>query len=290
MDDVQRYALYRWGLDKTGDSVKAANTVAEALFDYSHLTPFEKSYMKRLFPFYTFMKNNFVFQMKNIFKNPAQYAKLGRAYKYASEDLAGYSLEDLPDYATENMWIPLPWTVDKNDKDAVAFLKATLPASDFTELVENPFKKGVTSITAPIKLLIEFGAGKDLFTGQPLEAFPGQKSAMPEGTGVLSGLRDRRGNLTISQSPLFIKIMNDLGLRAPINIASAGLDIVDTLAGYQGGLENVGDFLQRAGVAGVSEMDRLKLSRLYQDLEKLRELKKFYEQETGNQLPVLPRG
>jgi hypothetical protein len=37
-------------------------------------------------------------------------------------------------------------------------------------------------------------------------------------------------------------------------------------------------------------MDRLKLSKLYQDLEKLRELKKFYEQETGNQLPVLPRG
>ena len=290
MDDVQRYALYRWSLDKTGDGVKAANTVAEALFDYSHLTPFEKSYMKRLFPFYTFMKNNFVFQMKNIFRNPAQYAKLGRAYKYASEDLAGYSLDDLPDYATENMWIPLPWTVDKNDKDAVAFLKATLPASDFTELVENPFKKGVTSITAPIKLLIEFGAGKDLFTGQPLEAFPGQKSAMPEGTGVLSGIRDRRGNLTISQSPIFIKIMNDLGLRAPINIASAGLDIVDTLAGYQGGVENVGDFLQRAGIAGVSEMDRLKLSKLYQDLEKLRELKKFYEQETGNQLPVLPRG
>ena len=290
MDDVQRYALYRWGLDKTGDTVKAANTVAEALFDYSHLTPFEKSYMKRLFPFYTFMKNNFVFQMKNIFKNPAQYAKLGRAYKYASEDLAGYSLEDLPDYATENMWIPLPWTVDKNDKDAIVFLKATLPASDFTELVENPFKKGVTSLTAPIKLLIEFGAGKDLFTGQPLEAFPGQTSAMPEGTGVLSGLRDRRGNFTISQSPLFIKIMNDLGLRAPINIASAGLDIVDTLAGFQGAPENIGDFLQRAGVAGVSEMDRLKLSRLYQDLEKLRELKKFYEQETGNQLPVLPRG
>ena len=289
-DDIQRYALYRWSLDKTGDSVKAANTVAEALFDYSHLTPFEKSYMKRLFPFYTFMKNNFVFQMKNIFKNPAQYAKLGRAYKYAVEDLGGYSIDDMPDYATENMWLPLPWTVDKNDKDAVAFLKATLPASDFTELVENPFKKGVTSLTAPIKLMIEFGAGKDLFTGQPLEAFPGQKSAMPEGTGVLSGLRDRRGNLTISQSPLFIKIMNDLGLRAPINIASAGLDVVDTLAGYQGTPENLGDFLQRAGIAGVSEMDRLKLSKLYQDLEKLRELKKFYEQETGNQLPVLPRG
>ena len=280
MDDVQRYALYRWSLDTTGDMTKAANTVAEALFDYSHLTPFEKNTMK----------NNFVFQAKNIFKNPRQYARLGRAYKYALEDLGGYTAEDLPDYASENMWLPIPMTVDKNDKEAIAFLKANLPLSDFTELVENPFKKGVVSITAPVKLLIEFGAGRDLFTGAPLESFPGQTNAMEEGTGVLSGLRDRRGNFIITQSPLFQKILNDLGLRAPINFASTGLDLVDTLTGYQGGVENFGDFLQRMGLAGVQETERLKLSALYQDLEKLRELKQFYEQETGNQLPVLPRG
>jgi hypothetical protein len=290
MDDVQRYALYRWGLDKTGDAGKAARTVSEALFDYSHLTPFEKNYMKRIFPFYTFMKNNFIFQAKNIFANPKQYARVGRAYRYAVEDLGGYNLDDLPDYAVENMWIPIPMTLTKNDKDAVAFLKANLPLSDFTELIENPFKKGVISVTAPVKLLIEFGAGRDLFTGAPLEQFPGEKNALEEGTGVLSGLRDRRGNLTISQSPLFQKILNDIGLRTPINVASAGLDIVDTLAGYQGPKENLGDFLQRAGLAGVQEVENLELTELYQDLERLRELKKFYEQETGNQLPILPRG
>ena len=132
---------------------------------------------------------------------------LGRAYKYALEDLGGYTPEDLPDYASENMWLPIPMTIDKNDKEAIAFLKANLPLSDFTELVENPFKKGVVSITAPVKLLIEFGAGRDLFTGAPLESFPGQTNAMEEGTGVLSGLRDRRGNFTISQSPLFQKYL-----------------------------------------------------------------------------------
>ena len=290
MDDVQRYALYRWGLDNTGDAAKAARTVSEALFDYSHLTPFEKDYMKRIFPFYTFMKNNFIFQAKNIFANPKQYARVGRAYKYAVEDLSGYSLEDLPDYATENMWIPIPMTITKNDKDAIAFLKANLPVSDFTELVENPFKKGVISLTAPVKLLIEFGAGRDLFTGAPLSDFPGQTNAMEAGTGVLSGLRDRRGNLTITQSPLFQKILNDIGLRTPVNIASAGLDLVDTLAGYQGSQEGLGDFLARAGVVGIQEVENIELTQLYQDLEKLRELKKFYEQETGNQLPVLPRG
>ena len=290
MDDFQRYMLYRWALDKTGDSIKASRTVAESLFDYHHLTNFEKDYMKRLFPFYTFMKNNFVFQAKNIFNNPKAYARTGRTYKYGLENLAGYGPNDLPDYATENMWIPIPISVNKNDKEAVAFLKANLPLADFTELVENPFKKGVISLTAPAKLLIEFGVGRDLFTGQPLSAFPGQTNAMEAGTGVLSGLRDRRGNLTITQSPIAQKILNDIGLRTPINVASAGLDVLDTLTGYQGAPEGFGDFLQRAGIAGVQDVDNLELTQLYQDLEKLRELKKYYEQETGNQLPVLPRG
>jgi hypothetical protein len=288
MDDVQRYMLYRWSLDSTGDATQAARKVSEALFDYSHLTPFEKDYMKRVFPFYTFMKNNFIFQAKNIFANPKAYARTGRAYKYAIEDLAGYSPEDLPDYTTENMWLPIPMTVNKNDKEAIAFLKTNLPLSDFTELVENPFKKGVISLTAPVKLLIEFGAGRDLFTGAPLTQFPGQKNAMEPGTGVFSALRDSRGNFTVTQSPIAQKIMNDIGLRTPLNVVGVGVDILDTIAGYQGTPEGLGDFMVRASIVGIQERDNIELTTLYQDLEKLRELKKFYEQETGNQLPVLP--
>lgn len=289
MDDTQRYMLYRWKLDKTGDFQTAVDTVAESLFDYSRLTSFEKDVMKRIVPFYTFMKNNFVFQAKNIFRNPQQYAKAGRAYKYYLEDIAGFGTDDLPDYVTENMWLPIPVMITKNDKEGIAFLKANLPISDFTELVENPFKKGVISITAPMKLAIELGVGRDLFTGEPLEAFPGETSRMEPGTGILSGIRDERGTLALAKTPLMQKVMADIGLRTPLNVGSAALDFADSLLGYQGAPDGIGDFLQRAGVAGVQEVEKIELTRLYQDLERLRELKKYYEQETGNQLPVLPR-
>jgi hypothetical protein len=282
--------LWRWSFDKTGDAVKASKTVSQALFDYAALTSFEKDVMKRLFPFYSFMKNNFIFQAKNIFANPAQYAKVGRAYNYYLEDIAGYSVEDLPDYATDNMWLPIPMMITKNDKQGISFLKANLPIADFTELVESPFSKGVTSLTVPVKLAIELGAGRDLFTGAPLESFAGQTNVMQQGEGVLSGLRDQKGTLAIAQTPLMQKVLNDLGLRTPFNIASVGLDVADTLLGYQGAQEGLGDFLQRAGIAGVQEISNVEMTNLYQDLEKLRELKKYYEQETGNQLPVLPRG
>lgn len=290
MDDVQRYMLYRWSLDKTGDAAQAARTVTESLFDYTHLTGFEKDIMKRVFPFYTFMKNNFIFQAKNIIRNPKLYARTGRAYKYYLEDIAGYSPENLPDYATENMWLPIPIQVKKSDKKAIAFLKANLPLSDFMEIVENPFKKGVVSIAAPIKLPIELGLGRDLFTGRKISAFPGERNALAKGTGVFSFLRDERGNLAITQMPIVQKIAAEIGLRTPLNFGSAGLDILDTLLGYQGPQEGLADLASRMGLTGVQDMDRLKLTELYQDLEKLREIKKYYEQETGYQLPLLPRG
>jgi hypothetical protein len=289
MDDFQRYMLYRWALDKTGDSVKAARTVTESLFDYSALTGFEKDVMKRIFPFYTFMKNNFIFQAKNILRNPQQYARVGRAYNYYLEDIAGYGPDDLPDYATENMWIPLPMMITKNDKEGIAFLKANLPLSDFIELVENPFKKGAISLTVPLKLPIELGIGRDLFTGAPITEFPGQTNVMEPGAGVLAGIRNERGQVSIGQTPLMQKIMNDLGFRTPLNFATVGVDLVDTLTGYQGPQSGLVDFLERTGVAGAQDLERLEITALYQDLEHLRELKKYYEQETSNQLPILPR-
>jgi hypothetical protein len=290
MDDTQRYILYRWALDKTGDANKAAKIVTDSLFDYSALTTFEKDVMKRLFPFYTFMKNNFIFHAKNILANPKMYARTGRAYKYYLEDIAGYTIEDLPDYAAESMWLPIPMMITKNDEEGIAFLKANLPVTDFMELVQNPFEKGVQSVTVPIKLAIEVGAGRDMFTGQPITKFPGQTNVMEEGTGVLSNLRNRRGQLTIFQTPLAQKIANDIGLRTPLNFGTAALDIVDTLTEYQGPQSGLADIMERAGVASVSEIKRMKITQLYQDLEQLRNLKRLYEQETGNQLPVLPRG
>jgi hypothetical protein len=144
-------------------------------------------------------------------------------------------------------------------------------------------------LSAPLKLPIELGVGRDLFTGAPITAFPGERNRLAEKTGVLGFLRDERGNLVVSQMPLVQKIMNDIGLRTPLNFGSVGLDVIDTLAGYQGAPEGLADLGQRLGLVGVQEMEKLELTALYQDLERLRELKKYYEQETGNQLPLLPR-
>lgn len=303
MDDFQRYALYQWAYDtemaKIGNTVSknqadvmarsmASQKVRNSLFDYTNLTTTEREYMKRLFPFYTFMKNNLVFQMKNIVDNPVKYANLGRAYNYAVEDLGGMSMEDMPDYMRDNMWLPLPFKVNKNDKQAIAFLKLNLPIADFTEFVENPLKKGATSITAPIKLFWELGTGIDSFTGAKIRNFPGEENRMTAEQGVLAGIRDSKGNLSFAGDPVLQKIGNDIGFRVPKNYASIILDAMDTARGYQGMGEFGLDTAARLGLVGVQTQDNLELTQLYQDLEQLRYLQKLYEQETGQKLPTLP--
>lgn len=298
-DDFQRYALYRWQYDKTYKSAlkeglnkveagikasgEATEKVAEALFDYSHLTSFEQEYMKRLFPFYTFFKNNLIFQTKNILKRPGQYARVGRAYKGYVESVAGMEVDDMPDYMAENMWLPIPIRVKRNDKDAIAFLKTNLPMSDYLQFVENPFREGANFVTTPIKLFFELGTGREVFTGRQLD----RPIERPQ-TGVLPQIRDRAGSLTLPNSVLQ-KIAGDFGLRVPMNYLSVILDIADTATGAQSFEEGVGDFMQRMGLVGIQTEENLRLTELYQQLEKLRGRRSLYQTQTGQRLPTQQR-
>jgi hypothetical protein len=298
IDNMQRYAMWKWAKDAAAkvspgspdNSFKAAQKVREALFDYTSLTPFEKDYMKRLIPFYTFMKNNLVFQAKNITKMPQQYTKMLRAYKYWGEDIAGLKQEDMPDYMSGNMWIPIPLTIDAGDTDKIAFLKANLPIADFAEFIENPIKKGVSGITVPIKLLWELGSERELFTGAPIEKFPGEKSRMedPDNKVILNEIRGKNGEIYLSGDPTIQKIADELGLRTPRRLASAILDVLDTATGAQSTDELITDIFEKSGITDTKTRSELELNALYQRVEKLRNLKKLYEQNIG-ELPFVEK-
>jgi len=307
MDDYQRYSLYLWAFD-TADNSKAVRSaidvgasknqiemlkrreaykkVSEALFDYSHLTAFEKEYMKRLFPFYTFFKNNLILQAKTIFERPGQYAKLFRSYRYYTESMTGMDVEDLPNYMTDNLWLPMPFQVKKDDKEAIAWLRANLPPSDFTEFVENPFQRGVVSLTAPIKMFIELGTGRDLFTGQQIREFPGQKNEY-QGEGFLSSMRDQKGRFTLSTDPYIAKFLNDIGFRSIFSYGTSAIDIYDYTQGTQTRGNMIQAVLDSLGITRVQELDKIEIASLYQNLDKLRDAKDLYEQENEGKLPSL---
>lgn len=287
MDDIQRIALYRWSLKKTGNSSAAFKQVREALFDYTLLTPFERDFAKRAIPFYTFMKNNLVFQSKNIINNPKQYAKLLRGYKHWTEGMMDMDINEMPEYMSGNMWLPIPTIIERDDKETINFIKLNLPPADFAELIQNPFNKGVSSLTVPAKIILELGTGRDTFTGAPLREFEGQKNRMEEGTGVLSGLRNEQGGFYLSGDPVLQKIADDLGFRNPRKLITGLLDITDVITNKKEPA-NIADALNDViGMSEVKSLSEIELTSLYQQLEELRNLKKLYEQETGEKLPTL---
>ena len=306
IDDYSRYNLYQWALTKGPQEglqdlinsgapeymienmrrANAAKTVSEALFDYQHLTSFERNVMKRFFPFYTFMKNNAIFQAKSMLTKPGKYARIGRAYDYWNENLAGIETEDLPDYMQDRMWLPIPMKVNKNDEEAINFLKLNLTPTDFTEFVRNPFRQGAVSVSAPIKLVFELGTGRDSFTGRPLSAFPGEQRTY-DAEGVFPMVRDARGTIALNSNPVIQKVLNETGLRVPLNYASIATDGLDFITGKANSGALISQIGLRLGLTGTQTVNQMELTRLYQDLEALRDRKRLYEQDMGEPLPSL---
>lgn len=308
LDDFQRYAMYNWALskneffpdiaklnkqgatkeiiDKYRHSV-ARQKVMDALFDYTNLTSFEKDYVKRLFPFYTFMKNNIIFQLKSTLDSPQRLRRVVKSIDLANQEISGITEDQLPDYARDNLWLAIPFEVTQDDEEAISFLKLNLPPTDFAEFVEQPFQRGVASLAAPFKLPIEYGFMRDSFTGREFEQYPGEKNQLEDETGIASFLRDERGTVAVSTNPVIQKLMNEAGLRVPQNYLSIAFDIADGIMGYQSGQETFTDTLGRLSLTGTQATSNLELTKLYQDLEKLRNLRSFYEQETGLDLPSL---
>jgi hypothetical protein len=285
-DEVQRLAMFK-ALKKKGlTDIQAIQRVREVLFDYGKLTGFEKDVMKRIFPFYTFMKENLQFQFKNMLQNSGRYKNLFRSYKHYLEEVGDLDEKDVPDYMSGNMWLPLPFTFNKDDKEAISMLKLNLPASDFLEFVENPLKKGVSSVAVPIKSTWEFMTGIDTFTGAPIQRYPGERSIMREGESLFKFLRNEKGDFDVSKNPIIKKFADDLGFRTLRRPLTAILDSIDTILGRQNIKTGLFDVLEQSGITTTVKKEDLNLTALYQQLEYLRNLKKLYEQNTGRELPT----
>lgn len=134
--------------------------VKYALMDPSNMSEAEQKVLKRLIPFYTFTKQNLMFQASNMTKNIGRYKNVMRAINNMYDDLGEDSYYD---YQKSSMQIPIPGATDDNGNQL--FLKANLPLSDLGEWLENPLQRTAASLTPLIKAPVESTTGKSLFTG-----------------------------------------------------------------------------------------------------------------------------
>lgn len=147
----------------------AIEAVRYALFDPTNMSDFEKNVMKRIMPFYTFTKQNLLFQADNIMKNTPKYMRLYKTIKDSYNDLPEdsyyqYQKESMQlPIPSEILGIPLPFIDDDGNQ---MFLKTNLPLSDLGEYMSNGLGRAVSSTSPLIRLPFEMTTGVDTFTGQ----------------------------------------------------------------------------------------------------------------------------
>ena len=172
VDSINRMALFKYAKEQPSYLAKlginnASDAVKHVLFDPSNLSPFEQNVAKKIIPFYTFTKQNLVFQAQNIMKNTSKYNRLVKAF---NKTYQGVGENKYRQYQKENFEIPIPGLTD--EKGNVTTLKSNLPLSDFGEYLSNPLQRLVAGTNPLIKAPFEITSGKNMFTGADLDTNP----------------------------------------------------------------------------------------------------------------------
>lgn len=234
-----------------------AEVVRRTLYDYQDLSVFEQDVMKKLIPFYTFTKKNIGFHLNNLMENTPKYINLKKAFDDAWGVL-DLSPEEQDRYKLENFWIPIP-KLDENGKYIA--IKSSLPIGDVGELLDEPIKRGVASVTPLARAPFELAMNKQAFSGMPIQEFRGQQGHyIPElSKGVEYGL-------------------SQTGLDVP---AMLGFDIGRTVSRLARG-EQEGNILGDAfGRSVISKGDPEKTAerKAYNELDHLQNMLRYYKQE-----------
>lgn len=135
---------------------EAADLTNKVLFDYGDLTQFEKGTMKRIIPFYTFLRKNAPYQLEQMFNHPERYGKMKIARKDVEKPETEEQKKYKPDYIDDN-YVHLG-----NNK----YKDFNLPSQDLEKLT-NP-KEMIGSLNPLLKLAMELPTNKNIYFDKPI--------------------------------------------------------------------------------------------------------------------------
>jgi hypothetical protein len=151
---------------KSGKSVQeAADLTHKFLFDYSDLTDFEEGFMKRIMPFYTWIRKNVPLQFEQMINSPQKY---GRVYRFMNDMSSGESEEQRrfrPDYLRDATYI--------GDNK---YANINIPYKDLGRLAP---KELAGMLNPLIKVPMEVGMNKNIYFDSPIASYEGAKTKAP---------------------------------------------------------------------------------------------------------------
>jgi hypothetical protein len=161
-------AHFIWRLEQGYSPAAAAQSVKKYLFDYSDLTPFEKSVMKRVFPFYTWTRKNVPLQLEALVTQPRKaLGVLKSKYAYESNQDGVPDERYLPDWMVQNF--PIRARKDAKTGQFEYFLLGSwLPLADIDKIF-RPDRLVMNMLTPLLKEPMQQILNKDAFYGKEID-------------------------------------------------------------------------------------------------------------------------
>lgn len=174
VEDNARLAVFIDQLDKGADFKSAASQVRKFLFDYTELTPFERSTMRRLVPFYTWSRKNSVNQIENLIFRTNKFQLYGKSLRAVREPETAEEHVFHPRYFDDLVYVK---TSDKTPQGKTIYRGLDLPPLEFNRLTDG---KQLFAGLHPLKDLVASLAGYRFFPewekttakGGPVEMVP----------------------------------------------------------------------------------------------------------------------
>lgn len=152
---------------------RAAMRVKKWNLDYSDLTDFEKSVMKRVLPFYTWMRKSTPLMIEAMALRPGRVAAIDKT-RSALEELIGVDPSEALPQDMIPKWIREAAGFQINiGNDNPVFMTNNLPMMDPFNWVEGGkegiMRNAISGINPLLKVPIEQTTGESLFTGAPIK-------------------------------------------------------------------------------------------------------------------------
>jgi hypothetical protein len=172
VDDYSRLVGFIDRLAKGDTPEQAVAKVKKYLFDYFDLTSFEKRWMKRIIPFYTWLRKNIPLQIETLLTKPGKYAT---TYEVMRDIGAIPEPEEVPDFILKSGGIRLP------GESQGMYVIPNLPFSDIGQIPTSlsDVRELASMINPLARAPIEILTNTALFSGQPLERYSGEVQNIP---------------------------------------------------------------------------------------------------------------
>lgn len=221
--DVIRLMAYNSLREKGYDHENAVRQVVQSMFDYQDMTGFERTYLRRLFPFYAWMKNNAVYQARMLLNRPiyaGAFPSVQRAIEEAADGEERIPTQARPQWMREGLAIQFG---SNPDTRSALLVGSWLPQEqaywggrliDGTNGVQDALKQVASNLNPIVRTGLEIGFGKEIGTDRTIGQAGEADMTVPE--AVIKQLR------TVREAGKLVQAGEQGGAQAVVGRALAG--------------------------------------------------------------------